>query len=292
MSEKKTITEKRGRWGRRKSDFVVRYLLVTSLAAHIVVGAVMIQSCQTAYVDSVPLPPNLPYASIETEGSGNAKSYRFTLEWHRADGKLSPSAVYSEADTAAAIQEAYDTWLRYEKAINPLPHYAPADEDDPLDFNVWVKNTQWKLNNNDVTKKVVINRYWPPSLIKEINEGTKTATRQAWVDSIEERIVEFKQAVEDIKGMMAAIEESAQYEFEVDGEPLLMMLHERMAAFTAYPPDLEVYQYSNRDLWVEWDVDAWKQGQYGESTALFESFFGYAPEPKDYTKSVGFVFPD
>ena len=221
MSEKQKITEKRGRWGRRKSDFVVRYLLVTSLAAHTVVGAVMIQSCQTAYVDSVPLPPNLPYATLEDISSGTVKSYRFTLEWKREPGRLSPSGVYDEEKTTTAILNAYETWLQYEKAINPLPHYAPADEDDPLDFNVWVKIAKWKLNNDLDTKKVVINRCWPQSLIKAIKEGTKTATRQAWVDSIEERIVEFKQAMKEIKGMMAALEKSPLYKFEVDGEPLL-----------------------------------------------------------------------
>jgi hypothetical protein len=185
----------------------------------------------------------------------------------------------------------------YEYKINPLPHYAPAVEGGDLDFEtVWGDVAgQWKLIN-DPPKRVVINRCWPPSLIEAIEAKKAEATRDAWLDSLEERIVEFKEAMEDIKDMMAAIEESPLYDFEVNDEPLLEMLHERMAIFTAYPPDPENFVYGERDKWVySWDIEPMKEGQYPEkpvkTTPLIEFFFGYAPAPEDYTKPQGKVFP-
>ncbi|GHT88962.1 hypothetical protein FACS1894137_17600 [Spirochaetia bacterium] len=44
---KKTIVEKRGRWGRRKSDYIIRYMLATSLLAHIVVAVSIVAGCNT-----------------------------------------------------------------------------------------------------------------------------------------------------------------------------------------------------------------------------------------------------
>ena len=120
------------------------------------------------------------------------------------------------------------------------------------------------------------------------------AGREAWVNSIADREVEFKQAMEGIKGMMAAIEESPLYEFEVDGEPLLKSLHERMADFVAFPEDPENYPYveKHRLRWIP-DVELMKQGDYDptQTGPLYEYYFGYPPKDDDYKKISGIKFP-
>jgi hypothetical protein len=278
-----------------------KYLIVAAG----MLDALALAGCNPDYTeDLLPLPPNLPHALLEDEKSGDVKNYRFTLTWKRITGKLSSWEEYLEVydeEIAEAITEVYETWLLYEKKINPLPHYAPADEDEELDFAVYDETSlPWMLDNSDATKKIVINRCWPQSLIKEINAGTKQPTRDAWLGSTAERVEEFKQAVKGIKGMMAAIEKSPLYEFEVDGEPLLKSLHERMAEFIAFPSDPEDYpDYANRPLWVDLEREAMKQGQYynndpnlGPQTGpLYEFFFGYVPAPGDYTRPHGIVFP-
>ena len=273
----------------KKSDLVIAFLIIAIILGGVLGG---LASCQNATAESLPIPPSLPYASITGE---SVENYRFSLIWKMEDSLLSPQAVYDEEKTSLAIYEAYYTWEEFEKKINPLPHAVPADPDAPLDFEVWASGTGGKLMlNNDGTKKIVINRCWPQSLI-----GT-TPSRADWIASDVERETEFKQAVKDIKTMMASIEKSPLREFLVNDEPLLAKLHDRMAAFIAYPTDVEGHEYGDHlgrwtapeevDLSGGKIISKWDTVHTGP---LYEYFFGYVPIANDYKLPSGEKsFPD
>jgi hypothetical protein len=272
----------------KKSDLVIAFLIIAVVLGGVLAG---LASCQNAPADSLPLPPKLPYASITGEGVEN---YRFSLIWKMVDGILSPSAVYDPEEAAAAIYEAYNTWELFKKKIDARPHAVPADPDAPLDLAVWTTDAiggGYVLNNNG-TKKIVVNRCWPQSLI-----GT-TLTRADWIAARAEREKEFKQAVKDIEAMMASIEKSPLYEFEVNNEPLLVKLHDSMAEVIAFPADVETFACEDRDRWAKSDLDdSGGQIKYKLDTVrtgpLFEYFFGYVPLDTDYISPKGQLsFPE
>jgi hypothetical protein len=259
----------------------------------LVIAALFLTTCELEIPDSFILPPNLPYASITGEDGGELQNLKFTLTWQRADGMLSAKPVYDEEVTADAIEAVYNEWQRFEKLIDPRPHFKPAEDadvKDDLDLVCWVfqgGGGGWVLNNEN--EPIVINRYWLPSLI----ESEEDLTQAAWLESREDREEAFKQAVKDIRTMQAAIAKSPLYEFEVNGEPLLDMLHGRMETLIAFPEDLEnPLIYDNRPRWAITDFDT-SEGEtkfiYAENQTgpLYEYFFGYVPIETDYYKSDG-----
>jgi hypothetical protein len=276
----------------KKSDLLIAAAIVAGLLGGVLAGLASCQNGLTSDIDSLALPPTLPYARITSQ---SGESYRFSLAWKMEDVILSPQAVYDEAETAAAISNAYNKWEEFERKIYALPHAVPADPDAPPDLAVWELGggAAGYVLKNDGTKEIVINRCWPKSLI-----GT-TLTRAAWLASREERQKEFRQVVSDIKAMMASIEKSPLREFLVNDEPLLAKLHDRMAEFIAFPTDAETFSYEDRPRWMApGDLDT-SGGQIiskwdtARTSPLFEYFFGYVPQDTDYVNSKGQLsFPE
>jgi hypothetical protein len=271
----------------KKSDLFIAYAVIVIGLSSLLGVIVSCQNGMTSDIESLAMPLTLPNARVEDPSAGAANA-RFTLAWKMDDGILSPSAVWDEARITEALKEVGNTYQRYLNLIDPVPHEPPDDSDSSLlNYHVWKGG---RLNNGKFT--IVINRYWPQSLIESL--AGRTPTREDWLSSTDARAAAFKQAVKDIKAMMAAIKKSPLYEFEVEGRgTVLKLMYEHMERLIAFPSDPN-YEYKNRTGWEGADFAAMDSGQVDttQSSFLFEYFFGYVPTPTDYDITSGpFFFP-
>jgi hypothetical protein len=210
--------------------------------------------------DSLALPPNLPYAAIigktgaALDSAGNPIwNYAFSLTWKREEAILSPSTVYdlNAPYVQNAIRQVLFQWNEFERYIDPKPH----DETNTMrpTYDVFVMGSGGsKVLNNDEGTRLFLRRCWPRSLM----EQETMPTRDEWFASKAERVAEFKQAVKDIKVMMAAIEKSPLLNLEVDGEPILAQVLKRMGDYIAFPADPETHNYDERGPWLPTDLQA------------------------------------
>ncbi|GHV76380.1 hypothetical protein AGMMS49942_12010 [Spirochaetia bacterium] len=238
------------------------------------------------YVDSIPLPPELPYATLSQEEDG---AHQYKLEWKRASGRLLQDAEYNDSALNEVTQGALDTWREYIRVIDPRPFYdksgtglAPV-EGAPFE----VFNSGGKLDNGNPSGNgnIVIHRYWP----KDAAGNMVTPNRIAWLGAVTARAAAFKKAAGEIEGMLAAIEKSPLY---TKGSEPLRALHEAMAnAISHNPPEGQCVQRTMFSV-----VGGGTKGVAvlpdGVSGFLYEYYLGHVPDSSGYVNTAPLAFPE
>ncbi|GHV27939.1 hypothetical protein AGMMS4952_10500 [Spirochaetia bacterium] len=265
------VTRERRKFGRRKSDYITRYLLITSLLAHVVVGAAFVQSCQMEYVEHINLPPVLPKAIFMPGDSAEGEKGQvfkdmptFKVVWQHLPGVVDPNnnGSYTEdqlEESGAAFALA---WEAFKDAIEPRPYYLVDAETGEKDFKVWTKNPKgdWKIANDYDDSRVIIERFY--MMDRDPPEHGSYAERKA-------EYINFQSLITDTIEFVRENLEERELAFYED-------TLEVMEAFVQYdPPGADAPKLPSPD-------DSGVSNFSKSDGRLIDYFFGAIPKTTDY----------
>ncbi|GHU84062.1 hypothetical protein FACS189473_0270 [Spirochaetia bacterium] len=269
-------------------------------------AALLLTTCQVTFVDSISLPPELPYCKImasNNTSTGN-EDYSFVMEWRRKPGLLPYTTVDPKAEVKeiiATLSQAHDVWAEYVDFIDPKPFWdpdgngkaqidgVPMMSSEP--YNVFVNvNSVFKLDNDPAQGPLIIRRYWPT-----VTDGAgmpMTPDVAVWYASEEARKKAFKKAAAEVEDMLAAIKGSYFYARETftvtgnTGEEMevpnpLRTYYDDMARVISHNPPLEDCKQL-RTFDTEGGVSHAVTLRPGVSGILYEYYLGYVPYREDY----------
>jgi hypothetical protein len=231
----------------------------------------VIAGCQTAFVDTIPLPPALPKAAFQESPAvdgGNGVVFKnmptLTITWHRPPGvvELGNAVTYSDEQLAADADAFFDAWQAFEAAIEPRPYSLTGGTKN---FAVWVTDPDdhWKIKNDYDDPLVVIERFYLPNMVH---------------GSYGDRVDAYVAFQELIMGIVDNIQET---------------LEERELSF--YEDALAAMEALIQEAFPEKDLSSLPppgddgKSAFSEHGRLVDYFFGAIPVPGDYYPA---VFPD
>jgi hypothetical protein len=267
----------RRKFGRRKGDYITRYLLITSLIAHVIVAGVVIAGCEQMNAGigiktpdtgvevggGVPggSPAKIPVAHFNAADGTNAT---FTLTWAEQSAGDTDIYIYTELDKVLT------QWNAYAELFNSLPQ-GPAGTYLSLE----TQRSYLALNNSS-SSKVILRRWWPAGVPQ---------THTAWIASNSQRRAGFLTARAAIQAVMAELKGSPYYDrqfyLSVGMQPSpLKTAVTGMEAFILAPNAGDVrenFRYLLPDGATRGMPTLW-----AGTGLLYEAYFGYVPMQAEY----------
>ncbi|GHU99896.1 hypothetical protein FACS189483_09620 [Spirochaetia bacterium] len=274
-------------------------------------AALLLTTCRIELVDSMALPPKLPYCTIVSSNDTTTgfSVHSFVLEWRWKSSILPYRAKDPKAEVKeifAALEQALAKWREYTILIDPLPFYDKVGDGKALTTSnrdvLLDRGGQFLLDNSNpnTNGKIVIHRYWPK--LTDTSGTPLDLDVPMWYALKATRAKAFKKVAAEIEGMMAAIEASRFYAeetftvtddvtgVETEKPNPLKALYDAMETCISWNPLLE-----DCVQLTEFDVSGNGTSvtlTSGTSGPLYEYYLGKVPYFEDYVdQTQNFSFP-